>query len=455
VERSAIMKGRKRKCMASNIVRRKGLPKKPRAQEDRTHAFDDHWTDSNPEISKVTNTSASKVVKNEEVEALRESHDDVFGTHGRTYDDDCTDPGLEISKTTKTSVAREWSNALLERKQTVSKKRHANQTCTGSFQFKNQPCIYYGPEIIEVLESVETQQTEETLKNISNNTENLNRNATLSDSAKDTRQILKNQRTYTAKSDMEDYPLIHRNKYLTSKNDQGTAVLTPKKRPLTQSQVGFSEVRSSVQKIKKRKLKNSDYDSVSSSEVSRSVADVSKSRRHSSVATLPARESPQMKVTLSNVNKNLNTSARRLTPKKEALYAKIAKQVLIKKNSGIVDYSSDSSSEKSPSDEEVSGESDSDLERQAEELQEFKNIMQSNLDFNRNLLSSDFIEEKSPMPIEASMQEKSLLTNVRTQTNKIEATKRRIKPIRLGPARQEKSPSILEQSPVRGRSPCL
>ncbi|GFR16978.1 hypothetical protein TNCT_483211 [Trichonephila clavata] len=418
------MKGRKRKCMASNIVRCKGLPKKPRAQEDRTHAFDDHWTDSNPEISKVTNTSASKVVKNEEVEALRESHDDVFGTHGRTFDDDCTDPGLEISKTTKTSVAREWSNAStgsvkeikrirpkisrpskntvktivppLQRKQTVSKKRHANQTCTGSFQFKNQPCIYYGPEIIEVLESVETQQTEETLKNISNNTENLNRNATLSDSAKDTRQILKNQRTYTAKSDMEDYPLIHRNKYLTSKNDQGTAVLTPKKRPLTQSQVGFSEVRLSVQKIKKRKLKNSDYDSVSSSEVSRSVADVSKSRRHSSVATLPARESPQMKVTLSNVNKNFNTSAKRLTPKKEALYAKIAKQVLIKKNSGIVDYSSDSSSEKSPSDEEVSGESDSDLERQAEELQEFKNIMQSNLDFNRNLLSSDFIEEKSP-----------------------------------------------------------
>ncbi|GFQ87773.1 hypothetical protein TNCT_30401 [Trichonephila clavata] len=423
--------------MASNIVRRKGLPKKPRAQEDRTHAFDDHWTDSNPEISKVTNTSASKVVKNEEVEALRESHDDVFGTHGRTYDDDCTDPGLEISKTTKTSVAREWSNAStgsvkeikrirpkisrpskntvktivppLQRKQTVSKKRHANQTCTGSFQFKNQPCIYYGPEIIEVLESVETQQTEETLKNISNNTENLNRNATLSDSAKDTRQILKNQRTYTAKSDMEDYPLIHR----------------------------------------------TNYDSVSSSEVSRSVADVSKSRRHSSVATLPARESPQMKVTLSNVNKNLNTSARRLTPKKEALYAKIAKQVLIKKNSGIVDYSSDSSSEKSPSDEEVSGESDSDLERQAEELQEFKNIMQSNLDFNRNLLSSDFIEEKSPMHIEASMQEKSLLTNVRTQTIKIEATKRRIKPIRLDLRDKKSLHQFLSSRLSEEDPPCL
>ncbi|GFQ87770.1 hypothetical protein TNCT_30391 [Trichonephila clavata] len=56
------------------------------------------------------------------------------------------------------------------------------------------------------------------------------------------------------------------------------------------------------------------------------------------------------------------------------------------------------------------------------------------------------------MPIEASMQEKSLLTNVRTQTNEMEATKRRIKPIRSGPVRQEKSPSILEQSPVRGRS---
>ncbi|GFR16977.1 CENP-C_C domain-containing protein [Trichonephila clavata] len=62
------------------------------------------------------------------------------------------------------------------------------------------------------------------------------------------------------------------------------------------------------------------------------------------------------------------------------------------------------------------------------------------------------VRGRSPMPIEASMQEKSLLTNVRTQTNEMEATKRRIKPIRSGPARQEKSPSILEQSPVRGRS---
>ncbi|GFY62148.1 hypothetical protein TNIN_220611 [Trichonephila inaurata madagascariensis] len=57
---------------------------------------------------------------------------------------------------------------------------------------------------------------------------------------------------------------------------------SPKKRALNQQ-----DIESSVKKIKKIK-----GDSIS--EVPCSVANVSKSRRHSSVATLPIRESPQM-----------------------------------------------------------------------------------------------------------------------------------------------------------------
>ncbi|GFS49462.1 hypothetical protein TNIN_356211 [Trichonephila inaurata madagascariensis] len=56
------------------------------------------------------------------------------------------------------------------------------------------------------------------------------------------------------------------------------------------------------------------------------MADASKSRRHSSVATLPLRESS------SNVNKTLNTSVKRhkeSTPENEILYDKSAKQSLI------------------------------------------------------------------------------------------------------------------------------
>ncbi|GFQ80215.1 hypothetical protein TNCT_50331 [Trichonephila clavata] len=58
VERSAIMKGTKRKCMASNIVRRSGLRKKLRTQEDETPVFDNHIADSNPDKKKYLTLEA-------------------------------------------------------------------------------------------------------------------------------------------------------------------------------------------------------------------------------------------------------------------------------------------------------------------------------------------------------------------------------------------------------------
>ncbi|GFX67263.1 hypothetical protein TNCV_775201 [Trichonephila clavipes] len=78
-----------------------------------------------------------------------------------------------------------------------------------------------------------------------------------------------------------------------------------KKRHLTEN-----GTESSVKKTKKIK-------GDSSSEVSCFVADVSKSRIHSSVATLPVQEFPQMGKPLSNVSKTLNTSVKRSQRHKE------------------------------------------------------------------------------------------------------------------------------------------
>ncbi|GFS42449.1 CENP-C_C domain-containing protein [Trichonephila inaurata madagascariensis] len=98
--------------------------------------------------------------------------------------------------------------------------------------------------------------------------------------------------------------------------------LSPKKRPLSQK-----DIMPSVKKTKK----------IKSSEVSSLVADASKSRRHSSVASLPVIECPQKKKSLPNVNKALNTSVKRhkkSTPKNE-MYVESAKQPLNKKNREI------------------------------------------------------------------------------------------------------------------------
>ncbi|GFT32195.1 hypothetical protein TNCV_1034751 [Trichonephila clavipes] len=207
---------------------------------------------------------------------------------------------------------------------------------------------------------------------------------------------------------------------------------SPKKRALNQK-----DIESSVKKIKKIK-----GDSIS--EVPCSVADVSKSRRHSSVAILPILESPQMEKSFLNVNKTLNTSVKRSqrhkksTPKKEVLYAKSAKQSLIKKNIDIVDLSSDSSSEKLPADEEVSrSESDSSAkERQMDESQELTNIINSNFRTFLDFISSELMEGNTAIPKEASAQEK------------LPCKTTRITPTLIKGVRQEKSPSKPEKSPV-------
>ncbi|GFY72519.1 hypothetical protein TNIN_164011 [Trichonephila inaurata madagascariensis] len=133
---------------------------------------------------------------------------------------------------------------------------------------------------------------------------------------------MQNQMNY-AESDsdtsaVEDYPLALTSEHVTSKSDQRMGRPTPKKRPLTKKDIKSS--------VKKMKTKNSD----SSSEVPCTVADVSKSTRHSSFATLPLRESAQK--SSANVNKTLNTSVKRhkeSTPENEILYDKSAKQSLI------------------------------------------------------------------------------------------------------------------------------
>ncbi|GFS97506.1 hypothetical protein TNCV_4262821 [Trichonephila clavipes] len=179
---------------------------------------------------------------------------------------------------------------------------------------------------------------------------------------------------------------------ITSKSDHHMGRQTPKKRPLTKKGIESS--------VKKTKTKNSD----SSFEVPCTVADVSKSRRHASVASFPLRESPQ--IYLSNVNKTLNTSVKRSQRHEEStsgnetlLYAKSAKQSLIAKNREIIDYSSDSSSEESSVNEEVSRSTSnsSGIERQME--QNINNLL--------NWILSEFTEGSTAIAGEAPRQQKS------------------------------------------------
>ncbi|GFS49456.1 hypothetical protein TNIN_356191 [Trichonephila inaurata madagascariensis] len=194
--------------------------------------------------------------------------------------------------------------------------------------------IYYGPDTIDVLESVEIPEREskkdETSKNISNNNiENLNRNAIiLSDSTKDARQTIQNQRNY-AESDsdsstVEVYPFMHRStyvtskndsdtstvvenllinrsKYVTSKSDQHTGMQTPKKRLLNENDIDnndCSEVHmSSVKKTKKRKLRIiSDSDEASRQEKSSTKPEYCPVTRGKS--TIPIEASGQEKVSI-------------------------------------------------------------------------------------------------------------------------------------------------------------
>ncbi|GFV00909.1 hypothetical protein TNCV_1387231 [Trichonephila clavipes] len=108
------MKG-KRKSLTSNIGRRSGLDvisrKRIRAQEDGTDVFDDYWSDSNLEVSKITNTSVTKVVNNEEVEeAGRECHSDALNIHKRTYDEELS-TFLPDQRDKRVPKTRKWLSA--------------------------------------------------------------------------------------------------------------------------------------------------------------------------------------------------------------------------------------------------------------------------------------------------------------------------------------------------------
>ncbi|GFR28088.1 CENP-C_C domain-containing protein [Trichonephila clavata] len=512
------MKGRKRKSLASNIGRRSGLDvvsrKRIRAEEDGTHMFDDYWTDSDPEISKITNTSVEKVVTNKEVEeAARKSPSDALDVHKRTFDDEFS-TFFPDQRDKRVSKAREWLSASFAGSAKsfgkritpkISKDKAVNTSLNKSERsVRKDHCnvTFQLHPSVEKLKSEREAQIDVSSKNISknfltsNSIENLNRNAILSDSTKDIRQIIQIQKNYTEKSDsdtstVEEFPLIQRSKYVTSENDQHTGMLTPNKQPLTQNDNDnndFSEVHmSSVKRTKREKIRIiSDCDSDSSSEVSRSMVDVSKSRRHSSIATVPVRESPQIERSFSNVNKTLNTSVKRLqrhkasTPKNEVSYAKSAKQSLIKNNREIVDYSSDSSSEKLPSYEisriqrhvslKNNSVNTSAVERQVDESRVCKNLFQSKKVVNRCSEQSP-VEGRTITSAKASRQEKSPskpeqspITRGRSEMS-IEVSVQEKFPSELGrvtrgrsrmsieASRQEKSPSKPEQSPVRKERP--
>ncbi|GFX45802.1 hypothetical protein TNCV_934411 [Trichonephila clavipes] len=110
-----------------------------------------------------------------EVEVLTKSLCDVLDIHERTCHNKELSTFLPDQRDERVSKEREWSNAsFTERAFTTTgeihneegplpKKRHANSSvkmCQSRELFYNQPCIYYGPETIEVLESIDIPETE-------------------------------------------------------------------------------------------------------------------------------------------------------------------------------------------------------------------------------------------------------------------------------------------------------
>ncbi|GFW89605.1 hypothetical protein TNCV_1024891 [Trichonephila clavipes] len=190
--------------------------------------------------------------KNEEVEeAVRESHSDALDIHERTVEKKILSTFLPDQSGKRVSKRREWSSdsfygSVKEVKRVIQKTPRPPKTIT-SAKIHNE---------------------------------------------EDTRQIIQNQRNYGEKSDSdssteEEYPLIHRSKYVTSKNDQHTGIQTPKKWHLTQNSIdnnAFSKVHmSSVKKTKKRKLGIiSDNDEASRQEKSPSKPENSRVRKGSS-----------------------------------------------------------------------------------------------------------------------------------------------------------------------------
>ncbi|GFS98449.1 hypothetical protein TNCV_3478441 [Trichonephila clavipes] len=419
---------------------------------------------TNTTVTTVTNEDVEEAlrestVRDERVSKGREWSYDTFS--GSVKEVKIVNKKLSIPSKIIVITTAEIHNEEQRRKtpSVIKKDRHVSKTGTGQFQYKNQPCISNEPDVIEVLESIEIPvkdtKEEESSKNISmtNTTVTTVTNEdveealreshggasyiheriferkdlpnflpdqtdervskrrewsydTFSGSVKEVKRVnkklsipSKNIVITTAEIHNEEQrrktpSVIKKDRHVvTSKSDHRMGRQTPKKRPLTKKGIESS--------VKKMKTINSD----SSFEVPCTVADVSKSRRHASVATLPLRESPQ--ISLSNVNKTLNTSVKRSQRHEESthgnemvLYAKSAKQSLIEKKREIIDYSSDSSSEESPVNEEVSRSTSnsSGMERQ----------MEQNINNSLNRVLSEFTEEGNTANArEAPRQQKS------------------------------------------------
>ncbi|GFS97018.1 hypothetical protein TNCV_4433141 [Trichonephila clavipes] len=144
---------------------------------------------SEPKQSPITTVATNE-------EAVRESHGDALDIRERTLKKKKLSPFLPDPRDKRISKRREWSNdsfsgsvkdikrvtrkiprpssnlaittveihneeGPLRIKPSESKKKiHVSKTGTGLFQFKNQPCIYYGPDTIEALKSIEIPERE-------------------------------------------------------------------------------------------------------------------------------------------------------------------------------------------------------------------------------------------------------------------------------------------------------
>lgn len=500
------------------------LGKRIRAQDDGTDVFDDYWTDTDHENSKLTNVS----VATDHEEVATQYHNDISNVYERIND---SEPST-MWRDKKNSKARRWLSASFA----GSVKSFAKSITPGTMKDKavntshdkskrsaNTSLRKDRHNVTFQLDSTNENLTLEGNRKInvpsrnvskkfqtSENAENLNTNTFSSDSA-EAKQIQRNnaEESHSDASSVERFPLIQRSilpgnatLITNSKEVPQWKIQTPEKRPLIENYINgsneFAGFPSSSSK-KRRPRMISDYDSDSSSEVSSKI-EISKNKRHSSSAILPIQKSPQTERSLSYINKTVNTSVKRFqkhktsTPKnisQKNNANKSAKQSLIKKSRMIVDYSSDSSSEKSPSDEETSrierhltslvsrNKNISALDRQMHELQGHKNLFPSENDVNKLKFSeespikrknrvsknqqSDVNLENSPAKSKQSLiRQRNSRINVNEQSHlQLEKSLSKFEqsPVRRGRSRMskdhlgpKKSPSKLGQSPVkRGR----
>ncbi|GFU29173.1 CENP-C_C domain-containing protein, partial [Nephila pilipes] len=411
------MKGLKGKSRSLNIGRRSRmnvvLGKRIRAQEDGTEVFDDYWTDSDPENSRLTNTSVAPVVdhessSSEEEEIAKKScrklNSNLSNVGERNlsnnYDSEISNL-LRDQRNERIPKVRKWLSVSLAGsvksigksfKTKAVKDKAINTSCDKPKQspntsekkdhcyltFQRDPTDRNSGSEADVEMDVYSRNVSKNFQ-ASKVVQDLSLKSSSFGSTKKEMQLKETENMDEEKSDsdvstVERFPLTERSVLLknrilsiTSKEAQQTELQIPEKLSSVQNDINDNNesakaVMSSIKKVEKRSRVEAEYDSDSTLEIFPSKVEVSRNRRHSSSRHSSYKESAQFERSISHINKTVNTSIKKhqiqrtSTPKNNVsknISGRFAKLSLSRKRL-IVDYDSDSNSENSPSDDEIS-----------------------------------------------------------------------------------------------------